>query len=44
VLVGPAGGEVTLPFAYNDPVGKWTVRAMDLYTDQGTTATVVLQP
>jgi len=34
VIVGPEGARVTLPIAYNDPTGLWTVRAIDLYTDE----------
>ncbi len=34
VMVGPEGARVTLPIAYNDPTGLWTIRAIDLYTDE----------
>jgi len=34
VMVGPEGARVTLPIAYNDPTGVWTIRAIDLYTDE----------
>jgi hypothetical protein len=32
VMVGPEGADVPLPFAFNDPVGRWTVRAIDPVT------------
>ena len=34
VIVGPEGTRVTLPIAYNDPTGVWTIPAIDLYTDE----------
>ncbi len=34
---------IRLPFAHNDPPGQWTVHAVDLYTDQRSSATVTLQ-
>ena len=37
VMVGPEGARVTLPIAFNDPVGRWTVEAIDLYTEKTTT-------
>jgi hypothetical protein len=43
VMVGPEGADVTLPFAFNDPVGRWTVRAIDLFTDRGDTAAVMVE-
>jgi hypothetical protein len=37
VLLVPAGGtRATLPIAYNDPAGEWTLRASDLYTGEAT--------
>lgn len=43
VMVGPRGADVALPFAFNDPPGKWTVRAIDVYTNDGPTSTVNLR-
>ncbi|MCC7500123.1 MAG: beta-galactosidase trimerization domain-containing protein, partial [Bryobacterales bacterium] len=37
-LVGRQPAEWILPLAYNDPVGDWTVRAVDLLTDRSVTA------
>jgi len=34
VIVGAEGARVTLHIAYNDPTGLWTIRAIDLYTDE----------
>jgi len=34
VIVGGDGTEVTLPIAHNDPAGLWTIRAIDLYTEE----------
>ena len=36
VIVGPQGASAVLPIARNDPVGVWTIRATDLYTDLAT--------
>ncbi|MFQ5808666.1 MAG: beta-galactosidase trimerization domain-containing protein, partial [Armatimonadota bacterium] len=35
-IVGREPVEVQLPVAFNDPAGKWTVRAIDLYTNKAT--------
>jgi len=43
VMVGPEGTDVILPFAFNDPAGRWTVRAIDLYTNRGTTTRIVVE-
>ncbi len=40
VIVGRQPLELTLPFAYNDPPGDWQIRAVDLFGNQGTTATL----
>jgi hypothetical protein len=40
VIVGRQPLEVTLPFAYNDPPGDWQIRAVDLFGNQGSTATL----
>lgn len=36
VMVGPGDASMSLPIAYNDPAGKWTVHATDLYTNRVT--------
>jgi hypothetical protein len=36
-------GEWSLPFAYNDPPGEWTIRAVDLLTNQAATARLRLR-
>jgi len=33
-----------LPVAFNDPTGRWTVEATDLYTGKTTTATYMVRP
>ena len=43
VVVGPKGAEVMLPIAYNDPVGEWSIRAVDLYTDESAVAEVTVK-
>jgi len=34
VIVGAEPVDVALPIAYNDPVGTWSIRAIDLFTDR----------
>jgi hypothetical protein len=34
VIVGKQGAECTLPIAFNDPTGVWTVQARDIYSDR----------
>jgi len=34
VIVGRDPKEITLPIAFNDPEGKWEIRATDLFTEQ----------
>jgi hypothetical protein len=43
VLVGAEPKEVPLPIAFNDPPGKWTVRATDLFTDESEEVTLTVQ-
>ncbi len=43
VIVGRQGAEVPLPVAFNDPPGKWTIRAIDLYTEKAVGATLTVQ-
>ncbi|UCH35900.1 MAG: beta-galactosidase trimerization domain-containing protein [Armatimonadota bacterium] len=43
LVAGPEGADVVLPIAYNDPSGAWTVRAVDLYTDETTEARFIVQ-
>jgi hypothetical protein len=38
LMVDGRGQGCDLPVAYNDPVGRWTVEATDLYTDKTTTS------
>ena len=44
LVVGAKPKEVPLPFAYNDPPGEWTFRAIDLFTNEATTAKLTLRP
>ena len=37
LMVDGRGQGCDLPVAFNDPVGRWTVEATDLYTDKTTT-------
>ena len=34
VIVGKEPKEIPLPIAFNDPPGKWTIRAIDLFAEQ----------
>jgi len=43
VIVGAEPTEVTLPIAFNDPEGKWEIRAIDLFTGQAAAATLVVK-
>jgi len=38
LMVDDKGQSCDLPVAFNDPVGRWTVEATDLYTGKTTTA------
>jgi len=42
-IVGKEPVELQLPFAYNDPVGDWAIRAIDLYTDEAVAARLGLK-
>jgi hypothetical protein len=42
VVVANTQEVVSLPFAHNDPTGTWTIRAIDLLTNDVATATVTL--
>ncbi|MBI2432947.1 MAG: hypothetical protein HYV26_08755, partial [Candidatus Hydrogenedentes bacterium] len=42
LLAASCPAAITLPFAYNDPPGDWTLTATDLYTNQTTTAIITL--
>ena len=37
VIVGAEPVEIPLPIAFNDPKGRWTIRAIDLFTDRAQT-------
>jgi hypothetical protein len=37
LMVDEQGQGCDLPVAFNDPVGRWTVEATDLYTEKTTT-------
>jgi beta-galactosidase len=43
VMVDPAGATCSLPIAYNDPAGTWTVQAVELFTNRITTAPLQVQ-
>ena len=43
VIVGAEPVEVPLPIALNDPKGQWTLRAIDLFTDTGPTASLTVE-
>jgi hypothetical protein len=43
VVVDPPGAEATLPIAYNDRTGVWTIRATDLYTNEAAQARFAVQ-
>jgi hypothetical protein len=38
VMVPPEGAAVPLPVAFNDPAGKWTVQATELYSNKTSAA------
>lgn len=38
VMVPPAGGDVPLPIAFNDPAGDWRIRAVELFSSKATDA------
>jgi hypothetical protein len=42
-VVGPDGVHVDVPVAYNDPPGRWTIRAVELYTGAASTASFQVQ-
>ena len=37
VVIGPKGATVDVPVAFNDPPGRWTIEATELYTGKMTT-------
>lgn len=43
VMVPPGGSTVSLPVAFNDPSGKWTLTVTELYTNKSTKTTFVVQ-
>ena len=43
VLVDGKGAIVAAPIAHNDPVGTWTFRAVDLFTDQAGEAKLIVR-
>lgn len=38
ILTSGEDKEVTLPIAWNDARGRWTLKAVDLYTDRAVTS------
>ncbi|GAG48742.1 unnamed protein product, partial [marine sediment metagenome] len=44
VLVPAAGVQLALPFAFNDPPGKWTVRLRDITSGKRLERAIVLSP
>ena len=44
ILVPAAGVQLALPFAFNDPPGKWTVRLRDITSGKRLERTIVLSP
>ena len=43
LMVDGRGATCVLPVAYNDPVGRWTASATDLYTGKTTTVTYTVK-
>ena len=43
VMVDRRGEEIDIPIAFNDPVGKWTIKATDLYTGEAATVGLTVQ-
>ena len=43
IMVGRAVATARLPIAYNDVPGKWTVTAVELFTNETTTLSLKLQ-
>ena len=43
VIVGAEPKEVALPIALNDPKGKWTIRAIDLFTERAERLTLTVK-
>ncbi len=43
VLVGGEPRPIPLPIAFNDPAGEWTIRAIDLFTDEPVAVTLTVR-
>ena len=43
VIVGPSGADFTLPIAYNDPLGTWTILATELFSNETTRSRVTVK-
>ena len=43
VMVDRDGVDIELPIAYNDPIGTWTIRVTELFTEQTARATMTVE-
>jgi len=43
VIVGRESEAIAIPIAFNDPLGKWTISAIDLYSNEAVTATLTVR-
>ena len=43
VIVGAEPKEIAIPIAVNDPKGKWTIRAIDLFTERAERVTLTVK-
>ena len=43
VIVGPNPKETVIPIAVNDPKGKWTIKAIDLFTERAERVTLTVK-
>jgi hypothetical protein len=43
VIADRRGAQVPIPIAFNDPPGRWTVAATDLYTENTASATLTVR-
>jgi len=43
VFVGDKPASVDLPIAHNDPIGDWSIRVIDLYSDFAVTTTLTVR-
>jgi hypothetical protein len=40
IVTGPEPVEIELPVAFNDPAGEYQIQAIELFTNDGPTATL----